>query len=150
MLPIGLAGTPAEFKVGPIDEQGRFEIGPLPPGEYEVRASHPDYAAAEFGTITLLPGEEHQLPVGRFRPGARLAVTIRHGAPEQLYQLRVELRNPEGMWVGGGTIRDEEVTFPVLEPGSYKLSVTGANIDTQLLPIDLKAEQTLALEIDLR
>ena len=62
----------------------------------------------------------------------------------------MELQDLEGKRVRTGTIRDRQVTFPVLGPGSYKLSVTGANIETQLLPIELKAQETLSLEIDLR
>ncbi len=148
--PSEYVGTLGQFEMGPIDEQGHFEIGLLPAGEYEVTAYHPDYATAEFGIINLLPGEVHQLPVRRFGPGAKLGVTIHHGTPEQLFQLQVELQNLEGKRVQSGMVQERRVTFPVVEPGSYRLSVTGTNIETQLLHIELKAQETLSLEIDLR
>ncbi len=38
------------------DSQGRFEIGDIPPGTYEVTAWHP-YLPAKNGTITIEPGK---------------------------------------------------------------------------------------------
>ncbi len=122
----------------------------LPPGEYEVWARHPDYPAVEFGAFTLLPGEIHQLPEQRFRPGGKLDVTLLHETLDQLYELRVDLQGLDGNLVRRGTVRDQQVIFPVLEPGSYKLSVTGPNIEAQLLPIEVPATETLAVEVTLR
>ena len=49
-----------------------------------------------------------------------------------------------------GTLHGNAVGFRLLPSGSYRLFITGANISSQLVPLELKAQETLAVEIELR
>ena len=90
------------------------------------------------------------MPDARLDYGASLTVTIAAAEPEQMYGLEVLVVDEEERPIQKGTPQGTSVGFRLLPPGSYRLSVKGPNVGSQLLPIELKAQETVLLEIDLR
>ena len=132
------------------DTEGRFAIGPLPPGVYELIGSRSGYLGAKFGEIVLLADEVRKLPDACLGYGARLSVTILPSAPEQSDGLEVAVVDEQDHPIQKGSRQGASVGFGLLPPGSFKLSVRGPNTETQRLPIALRAQETLVLEINLR
>ncbi len=131
------------------DARGRFEVGPLPAGRYEIRGSLAGFLDAQLGELSLVAGEVRQVPDARLRYGARLVVAIQPANHTQLEDLEVQVVDAAGITVDTGQREGQSVSFRLLPTGLHSLVVRGPNIETQRLAIELKAGETLALEVAL-
>lgn len=103
-------------------EGGRFVLGPLAPGEYELRAQGFDVAGASSEPVRARAGDEGVELYLRW--GGSLSVTVRSEHGDPLSNVEVELVPAHGKaeeWTMTSTDDNGHVEFKGVLPGSYAL-----------------------------
>jgi hypothetical protein len=154
--------TGARFAEGATAQEGKFSLGPLPPGSYEVRASNYSGPLSDSEAVTVEAGAEDV--VLRLVCGASVAVTVfdARGNPAQSTRLWVLEQGEAGSSpIGIMTEADGKASVDGRRPGAYTFSASTpvgefARVsDVQLVPgaapttVELRMEPAARLRIRL-
>jgi len=131
------------------DPSGRFELGPLPPGQWTLRAGSPELADHPFvvvGPRELEPDETWDCGTIVIERGGTLAVTVRDLGPEAELSFTV-LR--EGVFPGPLLREGEAWRSGPLQVGAYLLQVRGRGVAATRLPFEIRSGEVTRLELAL-
>ncbi|MCF6409864.1 carboxypeptidase regulatory-like domain-containing protein [Pseudalkalibacillus salsuginis] len=137
------------IRTGATEANGRYSIGNLPPGSFQVVVSAPNTGSQMTG-VTLTPGSSQSLDfVLTFDPGSAIG----------------EIFNPNGDPISGVTVilRDEHggfiasvlsnsfgaYKFEDLSPGSYNIVATAPNFSTETIGVIIQSNQVSSANITL-
>jgi len=152
---------PGTHFVAKTDQEGNFALPDLPEGQYRLSAYKAGYGLVESnllnvkaGSVTLVPGLSLS-PLATPRAEAKLAGRLTSaGQPlahaqialigQDLNLSRLSLSDAEGRYQIGGILLPEG-----LSSGKYTLLVTRPFYPPLLTEIELKAGQSLSLDLDL-
>jgi len=131
------------------DPTGAFELGPLPPGTWLLRAGSPelpDVPSVVLGPRELAPGETWDCGTIVLGRGGVLAVTARGLASgaEPSFGVQREGVFPLSLWRDGDAWRSGP-----LQAGPYHLQVSGTGVAALRLPFEIRAGETTRLDLDL-
>lgn len=110
------------------DEQGRFHLGALPPGEYEVSARRPEQKDRSLGTQARIAAGGEIASLVLSAPGTIKGRALCDGEPLPFVGLLVTDR-PEFPWIGhpvGIRTEDGHFTLTGVTPGSRGLVLAAA------------------------
>lgn len=134
---------------------GRFEIGPVPPGEYHVDVRSDDRTCLGLDAQRLAPCERLDLGTLRIQDPGELRMTARRPSDGGIGALAVGLRDPKGWSIGSWRVDAPtpdglfRVAVPNLAPGRYVVRVR----DCEFAPLDraFAAEpgRTTSLDLEL-
>jgi hypothetical protein len=110
------------------DAAGRFDLGPVPPGEYSIRVNAKGYATHQSERITLAANASWDFGDLQLKRGGTVSV---HLAGATGKQVAIELHLGDALmgWIG---VQDGSGRSDTLEPGEYELRVL---VDQQALEL---------------
>lgn len=138
-----------------LDGQGRFELWPLPPGTYVLRAALPSGARAPIATFDLAQGEELDLGLVRLPETGGFAVRFRTSdglRPARMFVHLVAdgvqlITGPE-LDAGAATIDlDGQIRSEGLLPGTYGLRVIADGYGALFRTLEIASMRTTELEL---
>jgi hypothetical protein len=111
------------------DAAGRFDLGPVPPGEYSIRIDAKGYAAHQSEKVTLAANANWDFGDLTLKRGGTVAVQLAHASGKQV---AIELRRGAATmgWIG---VQEGSGRSAALEPGEYELAAWVDN-EAVLLP----------------
>jgi RNA polymerase sigma-70 factor (ECF subfamily) len=136
---------------GISDPEGRFELGPFPPGTYRLQLSAPSglaLPALTLGPRALAADEVWDCGALALEAGGELAVRLDPSSDALgLTPTLTVLRGTD--WVtslqpGEGSYRSVS-----LAPGAYRLALAGAGVAVALVPFELRPGQATELTVPL-
>ena len=133
------------------ESTGRFELGPLSPGEYEISAVAKGFPRQTLGSFELAANETRDLGEVTIETPGFLHATVRtqegqvpQGLTAHLWLTKRGGRRIELNLKEGGRIR----SGPLLEK-TYYLALGASGCATKQLPVDIRAGQESELEVTL-
>lgn len=135
--------------VHPSGEDGRFELGPLPAGEWTLALDPlvPGWAVARH-TLAIGAGEERDLGEFVLGPGGTLVLSVAADSPA-LHGLDVVVADLEGRAHAWLTLGREPARSRALVPGSYRLALPAPAAGARPVELVIVAEQETALTLAL-
>ncbi len=132
----------------PVMADGRFELGPLPAGNYWLIANADGLASRSATVSALQPGEVRDLGDLALERAATLIVRARRDDGVRTKPADLELRSggqaSSAFTVDGDTLRREEVA-----PGDYTIEVVGDGLAWQRVPVHCEAGRATEVALDL-
>jgi len=118
-----VVATQGALHVDDNAQDGRFSLGPLPPGAYRLSANNFGGRFADCETVTVEAGKQDV--VLRLRPAGSLRVRVTDAAGRPAGDTRVSaLHEASGAFVTTWTEDDGSACFDGLLPGAYSLSAS--------------------------
>ena len=143
-------GTANVSPIETTDAAGRFDLGPLPPGEYLILVHTPGYATFRSEKATLAAEAQWDFGDLQLQQGGTILV---HLAAPAAGRCALEVRRGEsgGVWVG---LENGQARSEALEPGEYELRawVDGAQKELAGAPVhaSVRAGEETLLELKWR
>lgn len=141
----GNSGSPAET----ADAQGKFELGPYPPGEYQLALQADGYPGLQLGPRTLGPDENWDLGELRFARGGTLAVALVSDRAGPLPELSLRIEASPGSRPARVDIQDGRGRSAPLAPGEHVLQIEGKDIASARVPFVIEAGVETRLDVRL-
>lgn len=101
---------------------GRFRVGPVPPGRLRALVRHPSYVEALSEAVTIAPGGEGKVRV-QLRAGGTLEGRVVDGSGHPLAGARVEISAVHGATVRSVLTADDGTFAFAAVPGEVSVSV---------------------------
>ncbi len=122
---------------------GSFELTMLSPGEYTVRATHPDFTREFVKGVTVSMNQASDIKDVRLRAGGMVRGKVYDTAGKVLGRGHVHLRGDDmNSSYDARTSSDGSFVFEHVRPGSYKLSASSARPGAGSDPLLVIAEQS--------
>jgi hypothetical protein len=148
MLSVGEAerGGGAIERVDP--QNGRFELGPFPAGNWRLSLTVPSHPSTSFGPKKLAAGESWDLGTIRVLPTGTLAVAL-----EPCPGLAADACKLGVIGSGAGACefvrRGEELVSTPLNPGEYSLRIEGPLVANRMVRFTIEPEVESRLRVRL-
>jgi len=133
----------------PVDEQGRFALGPFAPGSYVLRVRAQGRPEHVLGPRRLAAGESWDCGAITVRAAGVLVVRVPRAPGTESLQPwfrilqgsfdRMKLEPAGELW-----------RCDALAPGSMRLKMSGGGVAAALVPFEIRAGETTELELPLR
>ncbi len=131
------------------DAAGRFDLGPVPPGEYGIRIRAKGYAAHQSEKVTLAANASWDFGDLQLQRGGSIAIHLAHPATKPV---SIELWRGESSqaWIG---IQGDSGRSETLAPGEYELRLwmDGARIEAAVAfpRVTVRVGEETAVELTL-
>ena len=131
----------------PTNDEGRFRVGPLPPGKYLFSFSRGNQTARYLGPLQLAADEERELgDVQIERPGQlELRLHRENGVPFEK-GVGVLLLDEHGFGSRAETRDGETFVNTSMLPGNYRLECCADGVATTPIPVEIRPGETTRLE----
>jgi hypothetical protein len=130
-----------------VDNDGRFRINGVPPGEWRVTARRTSAYVADGTARVSAPGEEAKLDL-RFPEGIAVAGRVLRGG-QPLAGAMVSLGNAETIGRQARqtrTLGDGTFVISAVEPGSYRLLVLAGEV-RHVRPLEIPVQGEVVIEV---
>jgi RNA polymerase sigma-70 factor (ECF subfamily) len=148
--PLSMSRDGLSTTVGALsDRDGRFKLGPLPPGRLRASCSTDRFGHTEFGPYDAAPGETWDLGEVRLRAPGELIVRVKTGSASSFAKAPwVGVRSVVGDTDTTGETEDGVARFR-LAPGRYFAATLGwstdrADVETE---VEVKSDATTAVDL---
>ncbi len=136
-------GNTTEYQT---DDDGRFDYGPYPPGEYRLIVRAKGWANVRTPWQKLGPHESADLGNVRLERPGKLVVTVTGGEiPEKL---TFSIYDERGAYVERVNVRKGRGVAGGLPSGSYRLQVRGAGVVARCIPIAIHTERETPVQVE--
>lgn len=147
-----------EFPVDP--SSGRYRMGPLIPGDYEVLVGARGAVARRWSATIQHPDQGRDLGVQRLQRGGTLSMDLRRDGEPYRGQVHMRVRGQAGSLLHQAMLVDPSLPTPTLPPGEVEVVAWAESLpivrargrvtagENRLIPIDLppSTQQRIRLE----
>ncbi|MGE3175021.1 MAG: carboxypeptidase-like regulatory domain-containing protein [Planctomycetota bacterium] len=117
------------------EARGAFELGPLPPGTYELRVEVPRHPRLTR-RVVLGANERVAVPDLRAGPGGRIRAQCGGVWPDAMF---LGIFGADGAWIGSITASSRDHCSELLEPGSYRVCTMGEGVARAVQTVEVQA-----------
>jgi hypothetical protein len=132
------------------DADGRFRVGPIPPGPYRIDFLRGNRSCKTVGPLEIAVDEERDLGTVRLELPGRLELVL-HRANGTAFKpgAGVYLLDEAGYVSTADTRDGAKFVCSSLLPGTYRLECTDESSATEMRPIEIRAGECTRMELTL-
>lgn len=131
-------------------ETGDFAVDRIVPGPYWITVRADGHPWIRVGSRVLEPGQTLDLGELAFAASAAVAGTLRHENGGRVEGVEASITDAGGLGTGAVELTGERFRSSPLQPGDYRLLVSGTGIAAATVPFRITAGQETSLDVLLR